>query len=106
MKTVISSTGGRLTSHLDLRFGRCQYFCVYDPTTNDICFIKNDFLKNKDCVGSKVASLMDSLGVQKVISGDFGSKIIEHLNASKIQMVILKDNTQTIDEIIGLLSNR
>lgn len=106
MKTVISSTGNQLTSAFDLRFGRCRYFCVFDPSKNDAQFIKNNFSDDKDCVGDKVAELIHSLGAEKVISGDFGNRIIEYLNNYDIQMVILKDNSRSIGEILSLLNDR
>ena len=36
MKIGISSDGENLDSFLDLRFGRCRYFVIYDTENNEV----------------------------------------------------------------------
>ena len=36
MKIAITSTGNSLESHLDQRFGRCDFFVIYDTETKGI----------------------------------------------------------------------
>ena len=43
---------------------------------------------------------MIELGVNKIISGDFGPKAKEMLEKFNIQMVIIEDDSQTIQTII------
>jgi predicted Fe-Mo cluster-binding NifX family protein len=49
--------------------------------------------------------LVASHEVNKIISGEFGIKIKSLLDSLKIQMIVIKDPTKTIQEIIGLLNH-
>jgi predicted Fe-Mo cluster-binding NifX family protein len=103
MRTIISSTGNRLESRFDLRFGRAGWFCLYDEETEDISFVENEFRDEIQGAGRKVVEKMVGLGAGKVISGDFGPKAKDLLNRFNIQMVILPDEGQTIAQIISKL---
>ena len=41
MKTVITSSGKTTDSDFDKRFGRADFFCVFDNETNETSFIEN-----------------------------------------------------------------
>ena len=45
MKTLISSTGNKLDSGFDLRFGRAGWFCLLDEESGETSFHENE---NKD----------------------------------------------------------
>jgi len=98
-KTVITSLGNELTSQFDKRFGRAEWFCVFDSKTKETTFIKNEFVNSNHGAGTKVAELMFELKADKIISGDFGPKAKELLEELNIQMVIIQDST-SIQEIV------
>ena len=101
MKTVISSSGNNLNSNFDLRFGRAAFFCLYDEETKSTSFIKNEHAEAQGGAGTKTSEKMIELGVQKVISGDFGPKAKDLLEKFKIQMIVIQDDSNTIADIIG-----
>ena len=103
MRTIISSTGNRLDSRFDLRFGRAGWFCLFDEETGDISFVENEFKNEIQGAGRKVVEKVVGLGADKVISGDFGPKAKDLLNRFNIQMIILPDEDQTIEHIISKL---
>ena len=105
MKTVISATENKLTSKFDLRFGRAGWFCVFNESTENIQFYKNEHQNAQGGAGSKAAEKMAELGITKVISGDFGPKAKDLLNKFNIQMIILPDENNTIQEIIDKIKN-
>lgn len=105
MKVAITSNGNTLESKLDQRFGRCQYFTVYDTDTKGIEFIPNPNKDAQEGAGPASVQLVASRGVQKVISGEFGIKIKSLLDSLKIQMVILKQPEKSIQEIIDMLNH-
>jgi len=105
MKVAITSNGNTLESKLDQRFGRCQYFTVYDTDTKGIEFIPNPNKDAEEGAGPASVQLVASRGVQKVISGEFGIKIKSLLDSLKIQMVILKQPEKSIQEIIDMLNH-
>jgi len=104
MKTVITSTENNENAKFDLRFGRAQWFCLLDDETERLTFYENDQANAPGGAGTKAAEKMIELGVEKVISGDFGPKAKDLLQKFKIQMVILQDEGNTISEIVKKIS--
>jgi predicted Fe-Mo cluster-binding NifX family protein len=99
MKTLISSTGNKLDSGFDLRFGRAGWFCLLDEETGETSFYENI---NKDAnhgAGTKAVEKVVELGATRVISGDFGPKAKELLEKFNIQMVLLSDDSKSIADI-------
>jgi predicted Fe-Mo cluster-binding NifX family protein len=105
MKTIITSTGNQLNSIFDLRFGRASWFCLYDDQTGEISFIENENINSPSGAGTKTVEKVVELGVQKVISGDFGPKAKELLEKFNIQMVLLEDDNNTVQRIIDQLKS-
>jgi predicted Fe-Mo cluster-binding NifX family protein len=105
MKTAITSSGNETTSLFDLRFGRAHSFCIYDDQTGDVSFIENANMNAQGGAGTKSAEKMMELGVQKVISGDFGPKAKTLLDKFQIQMVIINDENKTIGDILKTLKS-
>ena len=100
MNTIISSTGNKLTSQFDLRFGRAPWFCVLDETSGKTSFHQNESQEASHGAGTRAAEKAIELGATKVISGDFGPKVKELLEKFNIQMVILSESSSTIGEIV------
>jgi predicted Fe-Mo cluster-binding NifX family protein len=105
MKTMISAAGKGMDSRFDLRFGRADWFCLYDEESGDCKFFANEYKEELHGAGGKVVEKAVALGAGKVISGDFGPKAKELLEKFSIQMVILPDDSQTIGQIIDKLKN-
>ncbi|MBN2862026.1 MAG: hypothetical protein JXN62_02620 [Bacteroidales bacterium] len=105
MKVAITSTGKTLDSKLDQRFGRCSYFVIYDTDIKSIEFIPNPNRDAQNGAGPASVQIVASRNVGKIISGEFGIKIKSLLDSLKIQMVVLKEQEKTIDEIIKMLNN-
>lgn len=104
-KSVITSSGNSLDSKFDRRFGRAQWFCLFDNDKNKVEFYKNDNLNSSHGAGTKAAEKMIELDVKKIISGDFGPKARDVLEKFNIQMVIIKDDDTTIQNIIDKIKN-
>ncbi|SMO34842.1 Predicted Fe-Mo cluster-binding protein, NifX family [Saccharicrinis carchari] len=106
MKTVITSSGDSLSSLFDMRFGRAEYFCIYDSKTGESKFLKNENKDNSSGAGVKVAERMIELGITQVVSGDFGPKAKNLLDKFNIQMVILQNAGLSIDDIVQKMKNK
>ena len=92
-KTVITSSGNELASQFDKRFGRADWFCVFDSKTKESTFVKNKFVNSNHGAGTQAAELMVELKANRIISGDFGPKAKELLEKLDIQMIIIQDST-------------
>lgn len=106
MKTLITSTGNILTAPFDKRFGRAEWFCIYNESTQNIIFSPNTNVEESSSVGVKTANKMVKLGISKVISGDFGKKAKEVLEKLEIQMVVLPETGLTVGDIIEKLKHK
>ncbi|MDF1576715.1 MAG: NifB/NifX family molybdenum-iron cluster-binding protein [Bacteroidales bacterium] len=100
MKTIISSTGKKLESGFDLRFGRAEWFCLLDEETGETTFHENENKEASHGAGTKAVEKVIELGASKIISGDFGPKAKELLEKFNIQMVLLSDDSRSIADII------
>ncbi|WP_282038305.1 NifB/NifX family molybdenum-iron cluster-binding protein [Saccharicrinis aurantiacus] len=100
MKIAITAQSNNTEALFDQRFGRAEYFCVYNSETQTSEFVNNENIKASNGAGTKVAELMAELGVGKVISGDFGPKAKELLDKLNIQMVIITDEGQSVATVI------
>jgi predicted Fe-Mo cluster-binding NifX family protein len=103
MKTVITSSGDTLQSTMDARFGRCAYFCVYDHQSGSSTFVKNEYADAIGGAGQKVAEKMLTLGIRRIVSGDFGPKAKELLDKYQVQLVKFGEDHKTIEQIIETL---
>lgn len=106
MKTIISSSGNKLSSSFDLRFGRAAWFCLFDEESGKTSFFENEFKDEAQGAGGKVVEVVVSLGVTKVISGDFGPKAKDLLDKFDIQMVIIPENDQSIKDILNKIKQK
>jgi len=104
MKTIITASGADANAKMDPRFGRCAYFCLYNQEDGQITFIKNEFKDAQGGAGTKVSEMMLSMGVNRIISGDFGPKSKEMLDRFKVQLVKIQDDQKTVSEIISSLA--
>ena len=105
MKVAITSTGNSLGSHLDQRFGRCDFFVIYDTETKALEYIPNPNKEALEGAGPASVQLVASRNVNKIISGEFGIKIKSLLDSLKIQMIIFKEPDKKIKDIIDILNN-
>lgn len=101
MKLAITSSDKDVNSFFDNRFGRAAWFCIYEEEKGNIEFYKNEFMNLEKDAGVNVAKKMKELGVDKIISGDFGSKTNKLLIQYGIQMIIIEDENYTIQDIIN-----
>lgn len=79
--TVLNSNG----SELDERFGRAEYFAIYDTDTKDTEIIDNDAKNESGGAGGKAVKILFQNKVQAVVSGEFGPKAVIALKDFEIK---------------------
>jgi len=72
MKIGISSTGNTAGAMLDMRFGRCSYFAIYDTDTKTTEFIQNPAQSASGGAGIAAAQEMINADVEVLITGNVG----------------------------------
>lgn len=106
MRTAITSTGNTLDSKVDIRFGRCSFFVIYDDKTGSIEYIPNPLKDEDEGVGPAAVQLVNSRNADQIVSGEFGMKIKPLLDSQRIRMIVLKQESKKISEIIELLNHK
>lgn len=85
MKIAVSSTGQNKESLLDRRFGRCDYFQIFDTETKQYDVIVNNGVSAEGGAGIAAASQAIEENVSIVITGNLGPNAFELLEKSGIK---------------------
>ena len=88
MKVAISTTKAGTGANLEMRFGRCPYFAVYDSVTKEYEWFENSGIKAASGAGTGASQALLDRGVEVVISGQFGPKAAQVLGAAKVRMLL------------------
>jgi len=79
MRVAVSSTGNKLDSQIDPRFGRCTYFLIIE--TDDMSFevVNNENIALGGGAGIQSAQFVASKGVSAVLTGNCGPNAVRTL---------------------------
>jgi predicted Fe-Mo cluster-binding NifX family protein len=92
VKIVVSAASPRLDSIVDQRFGRAAHFVVVNLETMEWQAHSNPGVGASGGAGSYAAQFIANLGVQAVISGDFGPNAYNALRVAGVAMYLLGDS--------------
>lgn len=104
MKIAIAADENHIHSYVDLQFGRCNWYCIFDTETRKNEFIENSVRHHIENAGCEAVQLLAEKGIGIAIAGRFGSKVVEAFRAYNVQMVV-PQNEMTINEIINLIND-
>ena len=85
MKIAISAAGQNKESLMDRRFGRCDYFLIYDTETEEFRTIKNNGVSSGGGAGIAAASQVIEEDVSAIITGNLGPNAFELIEKSGIK---------------------
>ncbi|RLB70828.1 MAG: diguanylate cyclase [Deltaproteobacteria bacterium] len=88
MKIAISTTAAGEAAILEMRFGRCPYFAVYDSESKEFEWFENAGIKATSGAGTGAAQALINRNIDIVISGQFGPKAVQVLEAAQIKMLL------------------
>ncbi len=102
MKILVTALGDNMNASVDERFGRAEYFIIYDTDTKNFEAIKNPFLNDQGGVGVSTAKFTVEKGVDAVISGSYGPNALEILRTSSIKLYKAQNGTvqENIDKLL------
>lgn len=87
MKICITSQGNDLEAAVDPRFGRCQYFVLYDVDSMRTEFIANTNKDGTGGVGIQAGQLMVDKEVKVILTGNVGPNAYKTLKAGDIEII-------------------
>lgn len=102
MKIAVTAQGKKLTSEIDLRFGRAQWLVVVDTESGD--FQAHDNTVNLNAAqgaGIQTGQNIANLGAQAVITGNVGPNAFKTLNAAGVKIFLAEK--QTVAEAVEAL---
>ena len=103
MKIIISSQNNEIESLMDPRFGRCQYFCIYDTETKENNFVVNNAINMAGGAGIQAANQIIKENAKVVITGNLGPNATEVLENANIKFYLVE--IKKISEIINDYNN-
>jgi len=86
MKVAISSNGESLESSIDPRFGRSQYYIIYNTDGDTYESISNTSRQATGGAGIQAAQYISNTGVEAVITTNIGPNAYRVLEAAKIKV--------------------
>lgn len=99
MKIAVTAEAEKLTSPIDLRFGRAKYLIIVDTDTGDFQSHDNSInLNAAQGAGIQTGGNIANLGVEAVITGNVGPNAFRTLNAAGIRVFLA--GKQTVQEAI------
>lgn len=109
MKIAVSTNGTTKESLLDQRFGRCNYFQIYDTENKEFNLIENKGFTAAGGAGIASSNQLIDENVEVIITGNLGPNAFDIISASKIraykcsslpiEVVIEKYNNGELEEI-------
>jgi len=102
MKIAITSTGENRHSKVDTRFGRADYFILYDQETDTYdCLPNTQNLEASHGAGIQAGQSVAKTGAKILITGNVGPKALKVLAAEKIAMYSIGDITYTVEDALA-----
>lgn len=86
MKIGITTAGNNLESAVDPRFGRCAYFLLVDPETQEYKALINPGTTAGGGAGIKAAQFIMKQGVRVLITGQCGPNARDVLTAGGVRI--------------------
>lgn len=103
MKIAISAKGKITDDSLDPRFGRCEYFQIYDTEVKSIKIVNNKGIEASGGAGIAAANQLIDEGADVVITGSLGPNAFEIIEKAEIKAY--KGDNMSIAAAIEKYSN-
>lgn len=96
VKIAICSKGKDVKDEIDERFGRCQFFQIYDVNDSNklLEVVENDSYEATSGAGLRAVKVVADRHVEKVIAGNFGPKAEQALDEFNIEPITMKGTVE------------
>jgi len=86
MKIVLTSDGQSEDAEVDERFGRCQFFAIFDTEDSTLTYHKNEGQASSQGAGIASSQFIADQGANVLITGRVGPKALQGLEGANIKM--------------------
>ena len=104
MKIAVTASGGELSSAVDPRFGRCQYFIFYDTDAKVVVeVLDNAAAQAAGGAGIQAGQLVVNKGAKAVLTGNVGPNAADVLSGGGVAVYTGLAGTvqEAIDKFVG-----
>lgn len=105
MKVAIAASGTDLESTIDAHFGRCSWFWIYDTDTQTTEAVENPNSDHHTQAGCDTALWLAEQGVNTIVAGRFGSKVMDILRNRDVQLIVT-EQTLTVSQVVSMIARR
>lgn len=102
MIIAVALTENHLRSLIDMHFGRCDWYGIYNSVSKEISYLENPNRYMDEGAGCKSVDFLLNLNIGLVIAGRFGAKVVDLFKKNNIQMVVSSEG-QTFEQITKLI---
>lgn len=85
MKIAVTAKNEGLKANIDDRFGRCQYFVIFDTESKSVETIENEAKNEGSGAGGKAVRALAQNKVDVVIAPELGPKAVTAIKAFEIK---------------------
>ncbi|MBN2259077.1 MAG: NifB/NifX family molybdenum-iron cluster-binding protein [Clostridiales bacterium] len=103
MKILISAAGDNKEALVDQRFGRAEYYVIYNDETHEYSAIENVGKFENSGAGVKASQFVIEQGVDCIITGSLGPKSFSIMQDAGIKGY--KNIEGTVEEVIKAFKN-
>ena len=90
MKIAVSAKGRELSSLIDERFGRAEFFVVAEPGSQAISIIDNSTnAQSAGGAGIRTAEQVVNVKAEAVVTGNIGPKALQALKAAGLRVFLV-----------------
>jgi predicted Fe-Mo cluster-binding NifX family protein len=98
MRIAVSASSSDMESPVDPRFGRCPFYLIVDPATNEFEAVENPHAGASSGAGIQAAQLVAQKNVDAVLTGSCGPNAFETLKAAGVK--VIAGVTGTVSEAV------
>ncbi|NMA84014.1 MAG: diguanylate cyclase [Epulopiscium sp.] len=99
MRIAMSATGKTKDDLLDVRFGRCNYFLIYDTESEEIEVIENQGQVSGGGAGIVAAQQLINEKVDMLITGNLGPNAFAIMDKANIK--VYQSESMPISSVLG-----
>jgi predicted Fe-Mo cluster-binding NifX family protein len=102
MKIAFTAHGEDFAAAIDSRFGRADYFVIYDQEKDNWdCLSNTQNLEAAHGAGIQAGQNLLKTGADVLITGHVGPKAFKVLDAGKVKMYSFGDMSGTVEEVLA-----
>ena len=106
MKIAVSSVGDSINDLMSDKFGRCNYFIIFNKKTKEFEAVPNLSKDVSGGAGPKAAELIISRGVKVLLTGHVGDKASNVLKKAEIKVTdCFSNNLKVKDAVANFLKD-